>query len=296
MKTPNEYAKDLERCQSVKQIESVWRTVYNDNTLAESTKNDLWAIYQTHKEMLQNNPPKTRLKSEGKGEGPVPPSPEKEEREPDSRSSGSGGYGPENPVLEPNAKASHPAPPQTSLAVPMELRRFSIEAVEVAVNNANDIGQMMQKKMKRDHHYGLIPGAKKDSLWQPGADLILSGFRYYDEPFHTERTEDEDGHIRITIYSRIHPLGHPEITISVGVGAASSRETKYAYRWVKENEIPKGFEKDSLKVRNGKYDKLYRIPNQDIGELENTLLKMARKRAKVSGVMALPGCSELFKE
>ena len=40
--------------------------------------------------------------------------------------------------------------------------------------------------------------------------------------------------------------------------------------------------------------KLYRVDNPDIGDLYNTLWKMAAKRAEGDGVLHLPGCSELF--
>lgn len=177
----------------------------------------------------------------------------------------------------------------------LESQRFSGEAVTLALDNARSIGKLMKEKMRENHHYGRIPGAQKESLWQPGADLILTGFRMYSDPMRIERTE-EDGHYRYGVTVQIHPIGHPEVTISEGVGAASTREIKYAYRWVRENDIPKDMNKEDLKTKNVKDCILYRVENQDVGDLENTLIKMATKRAKVAAVMELPGCSELFME
>jgi hypothetical protein len=63
---------------------------------------------------------------------------------------------------------------------------------------------------------------------------------------------------------------------------------------VKESQLPSGVDKESLFKKTNDYGTSYRLPNPDVGDLENTILKMAMKRAEVDAVNHLPGVSELF--
>lgn len=71
---------------------------------------------------------------------------------------------------------------------------------------------------------------------------------------------------------------------ATGVGACTTTETKYGYRWVSDPEAY-GHDRQGLRVRQGKF----RIPNPEREELENTILKMATKRAEVDAAQSLPG-------
>lgn len=185
------------------------------------------------------------------------------------------------------------ASPGTDLAV---VPKFNVAAVDRVFDNVQALTTMMKNRMKENHHFGKVPGAQNPSLWEPGASLIMNGFGLFADPVNVDRTEDEDGHIRYNVTVYLRPIGPiTNVAMAAGVASCSSREIKYAYRWVFEDEIPSGIEKADLRSRTVRGDKVqYRIPNQDPGDLENTIIKMAVKRAEVDAVMHLPGCSELF--
>ena len=177
----------------------------------------------------------------------------------------------------------------------MVLPRFDKAAMANAIKNYQALSDVLRERMRKGYHYGKFPGWTKDQLLEPGASLILNGFSIYADPVRIDRAEDEDGHYRYNIVVHLKPLGRPDAVVAAGVGSASTREVKYAYRWVPEEEIPRDLPKDDLKSREGHGGKaIFRIPNEDVGDLENTVLKMATKRAEIDAVNHLPGVSELF--
>ena len=70
-------------------------------------------------------------------------------------------------------------------------------------------------------------------------------------------------------------------------------ESKYGIRWVTNPEAF-GYERAGLTMRLKHGEKTYKIANPLWSELENTILKMARKRAEVDAAMALPGVSRFM--
>jgi hypothetical protein len=200
--------------------------------------------------------------------------------------------------------------------------------------------------MVEGEDYGAIPGAGKHKvLLKPGAEKLLSfgGFATDDPIFVGAPIEDwQNGFFAYTIAIPVRSkrTGIKECT---GIGHANSRESKWAYRWVPESQIPAGVNKDELVKRDsrreefefkfavekaettGQYGKPaeywarwkaaiesgeakpgkrktkkgaeydgysmagggveYRIPNPDIFDLVNTILKMAKKRALVDGAI-----------
>jgi len=91
--------------------------------------------------------------------------------------------------------------------------------------------------------------------------------------------------------------------VGTGVGAASTLETKYKYRWV-PNPQEWGYDElaiKTFKTKRGKDDEgsetmLYRIPNPEHSELLNTIIKMASKRAEVDAAESLPGVSSVLRQ
>ncbi len=190
-------------------------------------------------------------------------------------------------------------PPRQEAAVPMPrgediIPRFDRAAVEATMANFKLLSEVLKKNMVRGHHYGKFPGWQNDQLLEPGASLIMNGFGVYADPRITERFEDDEGHFRYNVVVYLHPIKSACTVVAAGVGSASTREVKYAYRWVPEQDIPKGYEKVELRSKLSASRTLYRVPNEELGDLENTVLKMATKRAEVDACNHLPGVSELF--
>jgi hypothetical protein len=162
------------------------------------------------------------------------------------------------------------------------------------------VNQFFRDVMEKDIDYGIIPGTPKPSLYQPGADKFCSLYNLAKMIVHKDENKNfETGHYDVTV--RIQ-LVHRGSNIVVGQleGSCSTMESKYRYRWVYENKIPKGVDKDTLHCeefdgRNGKYKK-YRIENEDLFSQWNTVLKMAIKRAYVGCTLASTGLSGLFSQ
>lgn len=182
----------------------------------------------------------------------------------------------------------------------------------------------MQGAMTEGVHYGLIPGVKKPSLFKPGAETLLVLFRlaiYYE----SEKLWGDDGHLTVITTARLEhiPTG---LTIATGEGLCTTRESRYAYRkgervcpecgepqvregkgrgnqpgnwycwkkeggcgatWPLEGEQADAFEKMEVGAR---------IPNPDLADAYNTVLKMANKRALVAAILNGTAASDVFTQ
>ena len=146
--------------------------------------------------------------------------------------------------------------------------------------------------------YGTTPGTQGPGLWDAGAAKIIRAYRCnaaHKILFH----EETDDLISWTIETQlVNTAG--EITGS-GLGACSTREVKYKYRWVSRSDALRAdyTEEDlaSLKTKptwDGK-DILYRITNPENGELTQTILAMAAKRSECDAAKSLPGVASALR-
>lgn len=150
-------------------------------------------------------------------------------------------------------------------------------------------------KLGKEHKKGNVK-ADKPALTQDGAYLLCGLFKALPGSIKTQTIRD-DGHF--TVIAEAPFYNQEGVMIASGNGICSTRESKYAYRWVSERDVPKDVEKATLKTRSGSSETgrtwtQYQLPNPDIADLENTVLKMACKRASVAGVRKFPLVSELF--
>ena len=140
---------------------------------------------------------------------------------------------------------------------------------------------MVKDILIRGVDYGRIPGTPQDSLWDPGASQILSSFNCYPGQRRILKLEDNEQKIVVCVEVPIISRA-TQREVGSGVGAASTLETKYKYRWV-ANPKEWGYDDEALKTfrtKKGKDDEgnnttVYRIPNPEHSELLNTIVKMA---------------------
>lgn len=145
------------------------------------------------------------------------------------------------------------------------------------------IAAMVQRTLVEGTDFGIIPGTKKPSMYKSGAERLCVGFGLVDryeiidtEIDHTFRNEWEKRGKKGEVYASGVALGLYRYTVKCflyrrednalvaeGVGAASSLETKYCDR-------PR--------------------------DVENTILKMAKKRAKVDATLTGLGLSDRFTQ
>jgi hypothetical protein len=174
---------------------------------------------------------------------------------------------------------------------------ISEDRVKRSFELARVLADVVMTRMDRGIHYGIIPGTQGESLWDPGAATLMNVSRTRTRYEVLRVREEDDGHVVIfvgcdLVYWPSEAGGQSGVVVASGVGAASSHETKYAYRWVQESDVPAGLDKAALKTRPRDRSVQYRIPNPDLGDLWNTLFKMAAKRADVDAAQHLPGVSE----
>jgi hypothetical protein len=184
-----------------------------------------------------------------------------------------------------------------------ELPEF-MTSIDEARNRYNLLKRFVKSVMKEGSDYGIIPGTDKPTLLKPGAEKLNNIYGFYSEVEIMERTEDWDKPffnyiVRATIYSK-----RTGIKESEGIGSCNSMESKYRYRWAFESDLPEELkdDKDSLKTKeifskknNRKY-KMFRIENEDIYSLVNTLQKMASKRAYIDATLKATRTSEMFTQ
>jgi hypothetical protein len=159
------------------------------------------------------------------------------------------------------------------------VRRDDELTVKDLVAQVAKIQEVMQAVMRRDEHYGVIPGTPKPSLLKAGAEKLCLLFRLDPE---YESTETYDGpHLTVVSTCTLYhvPTGQRR---GSGMGSCSTKESKYAYRNVWENI-------------NGKQTKK-RVPNDDLADQYNVILKMACKRSLVAAVLNVTAASDIFTQ
>jgi len=124
-----------------------------------------------------------------------------------------------------------------------------------------------------------VPGTDKPTLLKSGAELLCQIFHLAPGKVDIiQATEDfETGTFSYMVGV---PVIHREtgILITYGIGAANSKEPKYRYRNVGE---------EGEKVK---------IENPDPAGQQNTLIKMAAKRAFIDAVLKATGASRMFTQ
>lgn len=162
------------------------------------------------------------------------------------------------------------------------------------------------------------PVADKPALSQDGANLINGLFKAIPGPVKTRIERGDDGHF--TVYAEASLMNQNGFQIATGDGMCSTRESKYAYRKGERacptcgaNAIIKGkaeygggwvcfAKKGGCGAKFDEHDEsitsqmVGRIENPDLADIENTVLKMACKRAAVAATRKLPLVSELFTQ
>lgn len=202
--------------------------------------------------------------------------------------------------------------PKQNLAVAPEL------TIEELVAQVAKVQQAMKKVMHKDEHYGVIPGTQRPTLYKPGAEKLMLLFRLAPS-YDTDKTFHDDGHLTVTaICNLVH--GPTGIFVAAGEGMCSTKEAKYAYRNAQRvcpecgvAAIIKGkreygggwlcFKKKEgcgAKFPDGdeaiESQEVGRIPNPDVPDSYNTVLKMACKRALIAAVLNGTAASDIFTQ
>lgn len=173
----------------------------------------------------------------------------------------------------------------------------SVEVSQVAktLGKISQFQSIVQQTLKNGHDYGEVGGVTKPTLLKPGAEKILMLMGLTSEYNIIEKIEDYDKGIFAYTIKCILLKNNRKVT--EGVGSCNSKEDKYRWRWVKENDLPIGIDKSTTKSKVDNWGKTkYKIENDDICSQANTILKMAKKRAQIDATLTVASLSEIFTQ
>jgi len=165
-------------------------------------------------------------------------------------------------------------------------------AIATISHNIKQSERLVFSVLEREVDYGRLPGIAQGGLWDPGASKIMNAFNTYPD-YKVLHHVEEDDLISFTIQS-ILISRESQMVVGTGIGAASTKEIKYKYRWVPDPQNY-GYSDEEIKTLKVK-DSKYRITNPEYGELVNTMAKMAAKRADVDAVQSLPGVGSALRK
>ena len=190
-------------------------------------------------------------------------------------------------------------------------------SVDVMVKQVGLIQDVLSRVMKENEHYGKIPGTQKPTLLKPGAEKLCLLFRLNPD-YSIIMQNREEFFISYTVKCTLSHIPTGQI-IASGVGACNSRETKYRYRYNEESTeraIPKeywdarnsGNSKEMKRILGGEgfraakingewvVAKSQKVENDNPYDLDNTILKMACKRALVAATLNATAASDIFTQ
>jgi len=189
-------------------------------------------------------------------------------------------------------------------------------------SQVNLMQQIMREIMHKDEHYGVIPGTgTKPTLLKAGAEKICLTFRL--DPQY-ESTEIYQGdHLTVKSKCTLYHIPSGQ-RFGSGEGSCSTKESKYAYRqagvkcpecgkeaiirgkdfkgdgkptgWIcfgKKGGCGAKFLDDDKRITDQPRG---RIPNEDLPDQYNTVLKMANKRSLVAAVLNATAASDIFTQ
>jgi hypothetical protein len=180
---------------------------------------------------------------------------------------------------------------------------------EEALERFNRLKELQRQVLEPDVDYATLPGARKPSLHKPGAEKLLQ-FHGLSHRFvrvtAEERWDSTPPFFRYDygcLVFKATPLPSGEVyehPIAYREGTCNSLEAQYRWRWVPRREVPTDLDPEQLvsrkkRSRYGEY-LVYRIPNDDVASLANTIMQQAQKRAMVQATLAATAASGLFTD
>lgn len=165
----------------------------------------------------------------------------------------------------------------------------SLTAADIR-HRVNTIQEVMNAVMKKDVHYGIIPGCKKPSLYKPGSEVLLTTFQIATSIQVTDLSTDDCVRYQVRVIGTHSPSG---TLLGEGIGECSSNESKYKWRKAYDDEW-NSTDENRRRITFGKYkDKQVRVEPADVA---NTILKMAKKRAQIDMTLTTTGASDCFEQ
>jgi hypothetical protein len=139
---------------------------------------------------------------------------------------------------------------------------MSIDQVQKTMLKISNFQKAIQEAMHQNHDYGVIPGTSKPTLLKPGAEKLIFLMGLKSEFEIVDSTRDfKEGFFQYQVKCK---LLRGEDVITEGLGACNTKEKKYI--------------------------------KQDPFTMDNTVLKMAKKRAMVDAALLVGSLSDIFTQ
>lgn len=139
---------------------------------------------------------------------------------------------------------------------------INVAAVQATMQKISSFQKVVQETLHQGHDFGIIPGTPKPTLLKPGAEKILMMMGVQSQFEIADSTRDwEQGFFQYQIRCRL--IKNDQL-ITEGLGACNSKEKKY--------------------IKASPYD------------VDNTVLKMAKKRALVDAALMVGSLSDIFTQ
>lgn len=183
--------------------------------------------------------------------------------------------------------------PRESGIVSAENNRFSAGEIRDRVNLVQSV---MQAVMKKDTHFGTIPGTPKPTLYKPGAEVLCVTFRVAPKYRVEDLSTDLIARFRVTCIGVHQTSG---IELGEGLGECSSGEEKYKWRRASCTEEFDQFAENMRRVKISSYQNNVKKVIQvrtEAADLSNTILKMACKRAMIAMTLNVTAASDIFTQ
>jgi hypothetical protein len=157
-------------------------------------------------------------------------------------------------------------------AAPIAVHLDAANALSRMIEHTRAMASIVKQAMTEGHDYGVIPGTRKPSLYQPGADKLLTAFSLYAKPRLIESAVTPEFVSRtftVDVYHR-----DSGALIASCAGSCNSAEDRF-YRKANGSRMP---------------------VFTDARECLNTIDKMAQKRAKVGAAINALAIADLFTQ
>jgi hypothetical protein len=190
----------------------------------------------------------------------------------------------------------------------------------VAKQRLKEFQEFVREYLVEGEDFGTIPGTPKPTLYKPGSDKLCELYGLSDSYSILSKTEDFDsGLFDYTVECSLTSRSGGFL-VATGLGSCSSFESKYRWREGRR-KCPKCGAEAIIKGKQeygggwlcfakkggcgAKFNdrdeaiisqSIERIPNPDIIDLKNTILKMAKKRAKVDATLSATRSSGVFTQ
>lgn len=159
------------------------------------------------------------------------------------------------------------------------------------------VHEILTRVMVVDVHYGTLPGCKKPSLYQPGAEKICVTFRLAPKFDVEDLSEPRENFYRYRVKCSLYTI-RDGLFVGSAMGEASTAEEKYQWEAALNQRHFDATDPDKRRIKfkkgkDGAVDEILQV-QQNAADLANTILKMACKRALTSATKGATGASDIF--